>query len=108
MKELPERVSYENHKLDIPLFSCLGMAMDVPLTAKELYEAFTALPSGYASDENLLGMLSIRLRLAGLIERDLASIEDLKSLEGDALLFACRNFRKDHRPMDDSLAASSI
>ncbi len=83
--------------------------MDVPLTtAQQLYEAFAALQPGYASEETLLSMLSIRLRLAGHIDRDLASIEDLKSLEGDALLFACRNFRKDHRPMDDSLAASSF
>ncbi|MCC7522484.1 hypothetical protein IT407_01630 [Candidatus Uhrbacteria bacterium] len=82
--------------------------MDVPSTAQELYEAFTALPSGYASDENLLGMLSIRLRLAGLIESDLASIEDLKNLEGDALRFACEIFRRDHIPFDDGLAATSI
>jgi hypothetical protein len=82
--------------------------MDVPSTALELHAAFTAMTPGYASEETLLSMLSIRLRLAGLIERDLASVEDLKSLEGDALLFACRNFHRDHRPMDDSLAASSL
>lgn len=82
--------------------------MDVPLTAERLYEVFTALPPGYASEETLLSMLSIRLRLAGLIERNLASPEDLKNLEGDALAFAWNVYRLDHRPMDDSLPASSV
>lgn len=82
--------------------------MDVPLTAQRLYEEFTALPPGYANEETLLSMLSIRLRLAGLIERDLRSPEDLKTLQGDALAFAWNNIRKDHRPMDDSLPASSV